>query len=88
MLDTTGEARAAGVLQTFGNALEAGDVETAVAQFADDLLLARPRQLHLEHQDAGEPGRDPRHAAEPARGGEAHILGAGAERDRRPRTAA
>ncbi len=35
MLDTTSEARAAGVLQTFGNALEAGDVETAVAQFAD-----------------------------------------------------
>ena len=30
MLDTTSEARAAGVLQTFGNALEAGDVEAAV----------------------------------------------------------
>ncbi|MEL6999976.1 MAG: NAD(P)/FAD-dependent oxidoreductase [Pseudomonadota bacterium] len=35
MLDTTPESRAAHVLKTFGDALERGDIDTAVAQFAD-----------------------------------------------------
>jgi putative flavoprotein involved in K+ transport len=57
MLDTTGEARAAGVLQTFGNALQAGDIETAVAQFADtcywrDLVSFTWNIKTLESKDA------------------------------------
>lgn len=35
MLDTTPESRAAHVLKTFGDALERGDIDAAVAQFAD-----------------------------------------------------
>ncbi len=57
MLDTTSEARAAGVLQTFGDALEAGDIESAVAQFADicfwrDLVSFTWNIKTLESRDA------------------------------------
>ena len=37
-------------LEALGAALAAQDIPAATALFGDDVLLARPRQLHLEHQ--------------------------------------
>ena len=66
MLDKAPNKKLSDLLDTFGAALAAGDIDKAVALFPGRLLLARPRHLHLEHQDHGRPRPGARHAEEPA----------------------
>ena len=62
MLDKTPTARVETLLARFDQALQAGKIDEAVSALRGGMLLARPRRLHLEHQDHGGPGRGARHA--------------------------
>ncbi len=62
MLDKAPNGKVSDLLNALDKALSAGDVERAVDLFQAGLLLARPRDLHLEHQDHGGQGSGSRHA--------------------------
>ena len=70
-------------LASFDEALTAGDAAAAADLFARGQLLARPRRLHLEHQDGRGTGRGRGHAA--TRRSRARGRAAGASPSRRTR---